>query len=118
MALPIETMRVELGDRAYDILIGPALIGRTSKHMLPLLRRKQALIVTDEHVARHHLAPLRASFAGCGIAERAIILPPGEGTKDLAHFGRLVDGALGCGIERGTMIVALGGGVVGDIAGF
>jgi len=118
MALPIETLRVELGDRAYDILIGPALIGRAGGHILPLLRRKQALIVTDEHVARHHLAPLRASLAACGIAERAIILPPGEGTKDLAHFGRLVDDALGCGIERGTMIVALGGGVVGDIAGF
>ena len=46
------------------------------------------------------------------------MLPPGEGTKDLAHFGRLVDDILGCGIERGTMLVALGGGVVGDIAGF
>ena len=86
--------------------------------MLPLMRRRQAVIVTDENVARHHLAPLRASLAEHGIAQHAIVLPPGEGTKDLAHFGRLVDDILACGIERGTMLVALGGGVVGDIAGF
>ena len=86
--------------------------------MLPLMRRKQAVIVTDENVARHHLAPLRHSLAEHGIAHQAIVLPPGEGTKDLAHFGRLVDDVLACGIERGTMLVALGGGVVGDITGF
>src|SRR5207253_264245 len=65
-----------------------------------------------------HLAPLAASLAAHGIAHHAVVLPPGEGTKDLAHFGRLVDDILACGIERGTMLVALGGGVVGDIAGF
>ena len=86
--------------------------------MLPLLRRRQAVIVTDEQVARHHLPALRDSLAEHGIAHHAIVLPPGEGTKDFAHFGRLVDDVLACGIERGTMLVALGGGVVGDIAGF
>ncbi|HEV2335313.1 MAG TPA: 3-dehydroquinate synthase [Stellaceae bacterium] len=114
----IERVRVELGERGYDILVGPGLIGRAGPEILPLLRRKQAVIVTDETVARHHLAPLRASLAEHGIAERAVVLPPGEGTKDLAHFGRLVDDILGGGVERGTMLVALGGGVVGDIAGF
>jgi 3-dehydroquinate synthase len=82
------------------------------------MRRRQAVVVTDETVALHHLAPLRRSLAEQGVAERTIVLPPGEGTKDLAHFGRLVDDVLACGIERGTMLVALGGGVVGDIAGF
>ena len=113
-----DQLRVELGDRAYDILVGPGLIERAGALMSPLLRRRQAVIVTDENVARHYLAPLRESLAEHGIAQHAVVLPPGEGTKDLAHFGRLVDDILACGIERGTMLVALGGGVVGDIAGF
>src|SRR5438045_7452157 len=114
----IEKLRVDLGERGYDILIGPGLIGRAGALILPLMRRRQAVIVTDETVAGHHLAVLTASLAEHGIAQQAIVLPPGEGTKDMAHFGRLVDDILACGIERGTMLVALGGGVVGDIAGF
>jgi 3-dehydroquinate synthase len=114
----VETLRVQLAERSYDISIGPGLVARAGAAMLPLMRRKQAIIVTDETVARHHLAPLRQSLAEHGIVHQAIVLPPGEGTKDLAHFGRLVDDALALGIERGTMLVALGGGVVGDITGF
>src|SRR5215208_4798209 len=115
---PVERLRVELGERGYDILVGPGLIERAGAEILPLMRRRQAVVVTDEHVARHHLPPLRHSLDAHGIATHAIVLPPGEATKDLAHFGRLVDDILACGIERGTMLVALGGGVVGDIAGF
>src|SRR5207245_2505084 len=63
------------------------------------------------------LDPLRDSLAQAGIDQHAIVLPPGEATKDLAHFGRLVDDVLAGNIERGTMLVALGGGVVGDITG-
>ena len=114
----IDQLRVDLGERGYDILVGPGLIGRAGALILPLMRRRQAVIVTDETVARHHLAPLTASLGKHGIAHHTVVLPPGEGTKDLAHFGRLVDDILACGIERGTMLVALGGGVVGDIAGF
>jgi 3-dehydroquinate synthase len=114
----VEKLRVELGDRGYDILIGPGLIARAGAEILPLMRRRQAVIITDDTVARHYLAPLRASLEEQGISEHAIVLPPGEATKDLAHFGRLVDDILACQIERGTMLVALGGGVVGDIAGF
>jgi 3-dehydroquinate synthase len=113
-----DRLRVELGDRAYDILIGSGLIAGAGEHILPLMRRSQAVIVTDEIVAAALLAPLRHSLDGAGIAHRTIVLPPGEGTKDLAHFGRLVDDVLACAIERGTMLIALGGGVVGDIAGF
>ncbi len=117
-ATEIERLRVELGERSYDILVGPGLIGRAGAEILPLLRRRHAVIVTDETVARHHLAPLSASLAEHGITERVVVLPPGEGTKDLTHFGGLVDDILAGGVERGTMLVALGGGVVGDIAGF
>ena len=115
---PIERLRVDLDARSYDILVGPGLIGRAGEEIRPLMRRKQAVIVTDESVARYHLAELESSLANAGIAHQAVVLPPGEGTKDLAHFGRLVDEVLGLGIERGTMLVALGGGVIGDIAGF
>ena len=115
---PVETLRVGLAERSYDICIGPRLLAGAGAAMLPLMRRKQALVVTDKTVARQHLAPLQHSLSDNGIAHHTIVLPPGEGTKDLAHFGRLVDDALACGIERGTMLVALGGGVVGDITGF
>jgi 3-dehydroquinate synthase len=113
-----ERLRVELGCRSYDILIGPRLLASAGREILPLMRRRQAIIVSDENVARHYLAPLRASLAESGIAEETVILAAGEETKDLAHFGRLVEAILGFGIERGTMLLALGGGVVGDIAGF
>jgi 3-dehydroquinate synthase len=115
---PIDRLRVELGEHAYDILIGPGLIAAAGTHILPLMRRKQAVVVTDETVAKAHLAPLIASLDAVGIAHHTVTLPPGEGTKDFAHFGKLVDDVLACTIERGTMLVALGGGVVGDICGF
>jgi len=113
-----ERLSVALAERSYDIVVGPGLIETAGAAMLPLLRRRQAVIVTDEQVARHHLPALRRSLDEHGIANHAIVLPPGEGTKDLAHFGQLIDSVLAIGIERGTMLVALGGGVVGDIAGF
>src|SRR5712691_11033142 len=114
----VEKLRVELGERSYDILVGPGLIARAGAEILPLMRRRHAVIATDETVARHHLAPLRESLDEYGIAHQTVIVPPGEGTKDLAHFGRLVDDILGGGVERGTMLVALGGGLFRDIAGF
>jgi 3-dehydroquinate synthase len=115
---PVERLRVELDARGYDILVGPGLIARAGEEIRPLMRRKQAVIVTDESVVPHYLAPLESSLSAAGIAHHTVVLPPGEGTKDLAHFGRLVDDILARGIERGTMLVALGGGVVGDIGGF
>jgi 3-dehydroquinate synthase len=114
----IERLRVELGDRAYDILVGPRLIARAGREIVPLMRRRQAVIVSDETVAGHYLAALRDSFSEAGITHHTVLLPPGEETKDLDHFGRLAEDILAIGIERGTMLVALGGGVVGDITGF
>jgi 3-dehydroquinate synthase len=114
----IQRLGVELVERSYDILVGPGLIAEAGAHIAPLMRRKQAIVVTDQHVAPHYLAPLAAGLDAAGIAHAAIVLPPGEQTKDLAHYGRLIDDVLACGIERGTMLLALGGGVVGDITGF
>jgi 3-dehydroquinate synthase len=114
----IDKLRVELGERAYEILVGPQLIEHAGREMLPLLRRRQAIIVSDEPVARHYLAALQDSLSKAGISHDSVLLPPGEETKDLDHFGRLAEEVLAIGIERGTMLVALGGGVVGDVTGF
>src|SRR5271165_3880725 len=114
----VERLRVELGNRAYGILVGPRLIERAGREIEPLLRRRQVVIVSDETVARHCLPQLRDSLSKAGIAHHTVLLPPGEETKDLDHFGRLVEEILALGIERGTMLVALGGGVVGDVTGF
>ena len=113
-----QSLRVELGERAYEILVGPGLIAHAGEAIAPLMRRRQAVVVTDEIVAGHFLGPLRDNLSAAGISHEAIILAPGEATKDLGHYGRLVDDILACGVERGTMLVALGGGVVGDITGF
>ena len=118
MTEAIEKLRVELGERAYEILVGGGLIAHAGRDMLPLLRRRQAIIVSDEAVAGHYLAAVRDSLTEAGIAHHAVLLPPGEETKDLTHFGKLVDEILAIGIERGTMLIALGGGVVGDVTGF
>src|SRR5437660_6154479 len=114
----IERLHVDLGDRGYDILVGPQLIERSGREMLPLMRRRHAVVVSDEIVAGHYLASLRDSLSEAGIAHHYVLLPPGEETKDLAHFGKLAEDILALGIERGTMLVALGGGVVGDVTGF
>ena len=114
----IERLRVDLGDRGYDILVEPQLIERAGREMLPLMRRRHAVVVSDEIVAGHYLASLRDSLSEAGIAHNSVLLPPGEETKDLAHFGKLAEDILAIGIERGSMLVALGGGVVGDVTGF
>jgi 3-dehydroquinate synthase len=114
----VERLRVALGERAYDIVVGPRLIEQAGVEILPLMRRRHAVVVTDETVARHYIAPLRDSLAAAGIANHTVVLPPGEETKDLDHFGRLAEEILACSVERGSMLVALGGGVVGDVTGF
>ena len=114
----IERLHVDLGDRGYDILAGPQLIERSGREMLPLMRRRHAVVVSDEIVAGHYLASLRDSLSEAGIIHHSVLLPPGEETKDLAHFGKLAEDILTIGVERGSMLVALGGGVVGDVTGF
>src|SRR5438270_13196374 len=89
-----ERLRVELGDRSYDIVIGPGLIGCAGAEILPLMRRRQAIIITDRIVAAHHLSPLCASFDDHGIAHREVVLPRGQATKDPAQFCGLVDNTL------------------------
>ena len=109
---------VGLGNRSYEIAIGEGLLAEAGVLVKPLLKRAVTAIVTDENVARHHLASLESSLAHQGIRSTAIILPAGEPTKSFKHLAELCDGLLAAGIERSDRIIALGGGVIGDLAGF
>ena len=109
---------VNLGQRTYDIHIGENLLQETGRFIAPLLNRPFAAIVTDENVARHHLKTLETSLAVAGIKSAAIILPAGEKTKSFFALADLCEQLLAAGVERRDKIIAFGGGVVGDLAGF
>jgi 3-dehydroquinate synthase len=112
------SLRVPLGERSYDILIGPGLIGQAGSLMKPVLERPRVFVVTDSNVAPLYLAALEASLDAAGIAHASHVLPAGEATKDFAHLEELLDVLLGAKAERSTTLVALGGGVIGDLVGF
>ena len=109
---------VELGSRSYQVRIGPGLIARAGAEIAPLLARTRAAILTDERVAALHLPALTAALEAEGIAVSALALPAGEGTKNWDHLGRAVEWLLAERIERRDIVIALGGGVIGDLAGF
>ncbi len=111
-------VKVGLEDRGYDILIGPGLLARAGEEIARRLPGSRAAIVTDENVAAAHLATLQAGLERGGVASAVITLPPGEKTKSFAHLQEVVDGILAARLERRDSVVALGGGVVGDLAGF
>lgn len=112
-----ETVAVALGDRSYDVKIGPGLLSQAGELIRPFARRKRVAIVTDENVAALHLGTLSRSLTAAGIAATSIVLPPGEATKAFAGLERLSEALLDHEIERGDLIVAFGGGVIGDLAG-
>jgi len=111
-------VRVELADRGYDIAIGPGLIDRAGDLAKPLLAAPRVLIVSDEQVAPLYGDRLGASFARAGIASSLITVPAGEGSKEFSAFGRLMNALLDRRPDRKTTLIALGGGVVGDLTGF
>jgi len=113
-----ETVPVDLKGTPYDIDVGPGLLATAGARIRPLLKAPRVVVVTDETVAPLHLEPLRRSLNAAGIAEDAIVLPPGEQTKSFQHLSTLVSALLERKIERSTTLVALGGGVIGDLVGF
>ncbi len=112
------TVHVPLGDRAYDVTIGPGLLGDAGARIAPMIKRKRVAVLTDENVAALHLETLRAGLARAGIEMTALALPAGEATKSWPHFSRAVEWLLDQKVERNDVVVALGGGVIGDLAGF
>jgi 3-dehydroquinate synthase len=118
MSAPVERrVRVELGERSYDVVIGSGLLERAGSWLEPLLeRRRRLVVVTDPAVAAAQLARLKTGLGNRGAD--VITVPAGEATKSWGGLERLLDGLLGLTIDRRTLVLALGGGVVGDLAGF
>jgi len=114
----MDKVQVDLGARAYDVLIGAGLLQRAGTLIGPLLHRPRVAIVTDETVSRHHLPALEAALTEQDIAHSTLRLPAGEATKNWDDLGRTVEWLLAERIERRDIIIALGGGVIGDLAGF
>lgn len=112
------TVRVALGDRAYDIAIGRGLLASLGRRIAALKPGAKAAIVTDTTVERLLLGPTQAALADAGVAVTHVSVPPGEGSKSIAMFERVCEALIAARIERGDVVVALGGGVVGDLAGF
>ena len=112
------TVRVGLGDRTYDIVIGAGLAERAGAEIANRLPGVRAAIVSDENVAAAHLGAFEASLARAGIDSVSLVLPAGEKTKSFEFLQRTVDFILAARLERGDAVVALGGGVIGDLTGF
>jgi 3-dehydroquinate synthase len=113
-----QRVRVRLGPRSYDVHIGWEILPELGRAMAALGLGPRALIVADGNVADSH-APLCASaLHAAGLQTHLVVVPPGEGSKTLRGAERLYDACLDCGLDRSSCIVALGGGVVGDLAGF
>ncbi len=111
-------IRVLLGERSYDIRVGPGLLAQAGGLIRPLLASPRVFVVTDENLERLHLSRLRDSLDAVGIENHGVVLPAGEQTKSFAHLESLLDAMLEARCERGTTVIAFGGGVIGDLAGF
>ena len=113
-----EVVHVPLGARAYDVHIGPDLLGCAGARLAPLLRRPRVAVISDANVAALHMETLTSGLATQGITAQTLVLPAGEGTKCWAQLTACVDWLLDQQIERGDVVVAFGGGVIGDLVGF
>ena len=112
------TVRVALGERGYDIVIGRGLIASLGTRLSALRPGAKVAIVTDENVARVALDPVEAALAAGAIASSRVIVPAGEGAKSFRVFEQACEQVIAARIERGDLVLALGGGVIGDLAGF
>ena len=113
-----ETVRVELGPRSYDVLVGANLLREAGHLLAPVLPGRSTVVVTDRVVAELYLDSTLGALRDAGFACSHAIVDSGEHSKDLATLGGVLEDILGRGIERTTALVALGGGVVGDLTGF
>ncbi len=119
-ARPVEptVVTVDLGPRSYDILIGRDVLEQAGAEIARRMPGRRVAVVTDENVARFHLNTLSASLRAADIDFSTITVAPGEKSKSFETLATVVDGILGARIERSDLVVAFGGGVVGDLAGF
>ena len=111
-------VEVALGARSYDIVIGRGMLASLGARIAALRPGAKADIVTDENVARHHLGAAEAALGHAGVATSRVVVPPGEASKSYRVFEQVCEAIIAARIERGDLVVALGGGVIGDLAGF
>lgn len=116
--MSVERLRVDLAGRAYDILVGAGLLARAGVEIAALKRASRVFVVSDDNVARLHMAALVRSLDSAGISHSACVLPPGEATKSFALLEQLTGQMLEANLDRGDLVVAFGGGVIGDLTGF
>jgi 3-dehydroquinate synthase len=115
----VTRLRVDLADRSYDIVVGGGLLAQAGAELAPVIRGHDLVIITDEHLTQtEHVGRLEASLDAAGLHHRRIVVPAGEAAKSMTQLEGLLDTLLDGGVERSTTLVALGGGVIGDLAGF
>jgi 3-dehydroquinate synthase len=112
------TVRVVLGARSYDIVIGRGLIASLGARIEALRPRAKTFIVTDDNIELHHLDAVESALAESAVAYSRLVVPPGEGSKSFRVFEAVCEAIIAARIERGDLLIALGGGVIGDLAGF
>lgn len=110
-------VNVALGERSYDIIIGRGQLALLGQRLVALRPGCKAAIVSDETVVRHHLAATENALAASGIATTTVTVPPGEGSKSFATLETVCEALISARVERADVVVALGGGVIGDLAG-
>ncbi len=115
---PPRRLAVALSSASYDVVIGDNVLARAGALLAPVLPQKRAFIVSDESVAPRHLPTLLAGLAATGFTTEHMLVAPGEKSKSLETFAAVTDCLLEWRAERRTAVIALGGGVVGDLAGF
>ena len=114
----IRTVPVGLGERSYEVLVGPGLLDQAGARLRPMLKRLRTAVVSDQTVWALHGARLTAALEASGVEVMPVVVPPGEQTKSFAGLEDLTDRLLALKLDRGDVITAFGGGVVGDLAGF
>jgi 3-dehydroquinate synthase len=111
-------VEVSLGARSYDIVIGRDILATLGSRIAALRPGAGAYIVTDENVARHYIGAAKASLDHAGVTMNSIVVAPGEASKSYRVFEQVCEAIIAARIERGDLVIALGGGVIGDLAGF
>jgi 3-dehydroquinate synthase len=113
----LETVRVELGARSYDIIVGAGALAELSRRLALMLKRSRAYVLTDETVMQHHRCALEEAARPGGISLVWMALAPGEQAKSFSQLEGVLDWLLAGGADRGDILIAFGGGVIGDLAG-
>lgn len=116
--MSIESLTVALPDRQYDIAIGPGLLAESGFRILPFLKRRKVVIITDETIAKLHMNTLQSGLQNAGISSTFLAMTAGEKTKDWSGLETVVEWLIEQKVERDDLVIAFGGGVVGDLAGF